>query len=103
MDLDYRALSNAGLWCVGRLQTDADRERVLEGLAQSDGGSGGATFEELAETTKRLAARWFVMRDVHAGGGARLVQPRWAMAYLRGPMTGAEMRKARGVPSTLTG
>ena len=97
MDLDYRALSNAGLWCVGRLQTDADRERVLEGLAQSDGGNGGATFEELAETTKRLAARSFVLRDVHAGGGVRLVQPRWAMAYLRGPMTAAEMRRARGM------
>jgi DNA helicase HerA-like ATPase len=41
MDLDYRALGNAGLWCVGRLQTDADRERVVEGLAGA-GGSGGA-------------------------------------------------------------
>lgn len=40
MDLDYRALGNAGLWCVGRLQTDADRERVLEGLAQSDAATG---------------------------------------------------------------
>src|SRR5262245_16592548 len=35
MDLDYRTLSNAGLWCIGRLQTDADRERVLDGLAGS--------------------------------------------------------------------
>jgi hypothetical protein len=96
MDLDYRALSNAGLWCVGRLQTDADRERVLEGLAQSDGGQGGATFEELAAVTKCLAPRWFVMRDVHAKRGVSLVQPRWAMSYLRGPMTSGEMRRARG-------
>jgi hypothetical protein len=96
MDLDYRALGNAGLWCVGRLQTDADRERVLEGLAQSDGGHAGATFDELAATTKRLAQRWFIMRDVHAARGVSLAQPRWAMSYLRGPMTGAEMRRARG-------
>jgi hypothetical protein len=96
MDLDYRALSNAGLWCVGRLQTDADRERVLEGMAQSDGGHAGATFEALGETTKRLAARWFVMRDVNGGREACLMQPRWAMSYLRGPMTGGEMRRARG-------
>ncbi len=88
MDLDYRALSNAGLWCVGRLQTDADRERVLEGLAQSYGGPGSATFEELAGVTKCLAPRWFVMRDVRAKRGVSLVQPRWAMSYLRGPMTG---------------
>jgi hypothetical protein len=37
MDLDYRALSNAGLWCIGRLQTDADRERVVDGLASATG------------------------------------------------------------------
>jgi len=96
MDLDYRALSNAGLWCVGRLQTDADRERVLEGLAQSDGGHAGTDFDELGEITKCLAPRWFVMRDVRAACGVSLVQPRWAMSYLRGPMTGAEMRRARG-------
>jgi len=38
MDLDYRALSNAGLWCIGRLQTDADRTRVIESLTSSAGG-----------------------------------------------------------------
>jgi hypothetical protein len=78
MDLDYRALSNAGLWCVGRLQTDADRERVLEGLAHSERGNGGSA-RELESTIKRLAQRWFVMRDAHDPVGARLVQPRFAM------------------------
>ena len=67
MDLDYRALSNAGLWCVGRLQTDADRARVIEGLSGNGGAAGnGASAAELTEITKRLAPRWFVMRDVHA-------------------------------------
>ena len=57
MDLDYRALSNAGLWCLGRLQTDADRERVMDGLALEDPSFGN--------TLQRLAPRWFVMRDAH--------------------------------------
>ncbi|HEY3497822.1 MAG TPA: helicase HerA-like domain-containing protein [Polyangiaceae bacterium] len=96
MDLDYRALGNAGLWCVGRLQTDADRARVIEGLASSDAG-GGTSEEELSEITKCLAPRWFVLRDVHARQSTVLMQPRWAMSFMRGPMTGSEIRKARGL------
>jgi hypothetical protein len=94
MDLDYRALSNAGVWCVGRLQTDADRARVIEGLADSTG-IGESTPAELAELTKRLSARWFVLRDVHSDDGTVLMQPRWAMSFLRGPMTPGEIRAAR--------
>jgi hypothetical protein len=93
MDLDYRALSNAGLWCVGRLQTDADRARVVEGLASSHAGA-GASPSELAELTKNLAPRWFVTRNVHAEPNTQLVQPRWAMSLLRGPMTSQEIRRA---------
>jgi hypothetical protein len=89
MDLDYRTLSNAGLWCIGRLQTDADRARVVEGL------SGVGDAGELAGTIKRLAARWFVVRNVHAQEGSVLVQPRWAMSFMRGPMTRNEIRLAR--------
>src|ERR1700712_4730462 len=65
MDLDYRALSNAGLWCVGRLQTDADRARVIDGLSLA-GGQGAESAAGLANTLKRLAPRWFLMRDAHA-------------------------------------
>lgn len=93
MDLDYRALSNAGLWCIGRLQTDADRARVIEGLAMNDAGN---TTAELNELTKRLAPRWFLLRDSHANPSTSLLQPRWAMSFLRGPMTLAEIRRARG-------
>jgi DNA helicase HerA-like ATPase len=85
MDLDYRALGNAGLWCIGRLQTDADRARVIEGL-------GGTS--DLEDITKRLAPRWFLMRDAQSGNGTVLLQPRWAMSYLRGPMTGPEIHRA---------
>ncbi len=101
MDLDYRALGNAGMWCVGRLQTDADRARVLEGLCSAtDGGGGrdgdGTSLAELSDITKRLAPRWFLMRDVHSKSGTVLMQPRWAMTFMRGPMTGTEVRRARG-------
>jgi hypothetical protein len=100
MDLDYRALGNAGMWCVGRLQTDADRARVLEGLCTAtDGGGDGASLAELSDITKRLAPRWFLMRDVHSDAGTVLMQPRWAMSFMRGPMTAVEVRRARGAES----
>ena len=50
---------------------------------------------ELAGTIKRLAARWFVVRNVHAQEGSLLLQPRWAMSFMRGPMTRNEIRMAR--------
>jgi hypothetical protein len=90
MDLDYRALSNAGFWCIGRLQTDADRERVIDGLEGSDAG----VDRSLNETVKRLAPRWFVLRNVHQGNAPTLLQPRYAMSLLRGPMTRAELKLA---------
>ncbi len=64
MDLDYRALSNAGLWCIGRLQTDADRARVMDGLSASAGTDRAAT-QALSRAVSRLAPRWFVVRDAH--------------------------------------
>lgn len=92
MDLDYRALGNAGLWCLGRLQTDADRARVIDGLANEL--AHGESAEELDAVLKQLRPRWFVMRDVQAGA-TRLLQPRWALSFLRGPMTRREIRRAR--------
>jgi hypothetical protein len=94
MDLDYRALSNAGLWCVGRLQTDADRARVVEGLAGAGGVTGGATASELAGVIKQLEPRWFLMRDAHAKEGTRMLMPRYAMSFMKGPMTRVEIKRA---------
>jgi hypothetical protein len=90
MDLDYRALSNAGLWCIGRLQTDADRARVIDGLSDS----GKSTDHALQDTVKHIAPRWFVVRDVHQSGAPVLLQPRYAMSLLRGPMTRSELKRA---------
>jgi len=95
MDLDYRALSNAGLWSLGRLQTDADRHRVLDGLAQSDQAAAGSSNKELARTLGRLTPRWFVVRNAQASSGLILMQPRQTISLLRGPMTVGEIRGAR--------
>jgi hypothetical protein len=79
MDLDYRALSNAGTWMLGRLQTDADRARVVEGLGEDKKKSALATL------LKKLAPRWFVVREAR-DAKLSLLNPRWAMSYLRGPV-----------------
>jgi hypothetical protein len=92
MDLDYRTLSNAGLWAVGRLQTDADRERVVDSLANAN--EPGSTEAELSTLIRRLGPRWFLVRDVHAAPNTVLLQPRWALSYLRGPMTLGDIRRA---------
>jgi len=88
MDLDYRALSNAGTWILGRLTTDADRARVVEGLGEDKRKS------PLDAVLKKLRPRWFVVRDAR-GDAPTLLNPRWAMSYLRGPMTSVEIRRAR--------
>jgi hypothetical protein len=84
MDLDYRALSNAGFWALGRLQTDADRARVVDAIGNA----------QLGSVLKRLAPRWFVVRDAHVGGAPILVHPRDTFSFLRGPMTRSEIRAA---------
>jgi hypothetical protein len=93
MDLDYRALSNAGIWCLGRLQTDADRARVIDGLSNADGSS--AELEPALDATlKRLAPRWFVVRNAHSSSPPVLMRPRHALSLLRGPMTRIEIKQA---------
>ncbi|MEZ4300255.1 MAG: DUF87 domain-containing protein [Polyangiaceae bacterium] len=91
MDIDYKALSNAGVWFVGRLQTDADRARVVEGLAGSDGGAGGQSSESLSAAIKALPGRTFFVRDVHHKPPSFLLETRWALSWLRGPMTRREL------------
>jgi hypothetical protein len=63
MDLDYRILSNAGVWFVGRLQTDADRARVVDAMSSS--GADGIDAAAVTEVIKLLAPRWFVARSAH--------------------------------------
>ncbi|HEX7479700.1 MAG TPA: hypothetical protein VF331_17995 [Polyangiales bacterium] len=66
---------------------------MLDGLSTAGVQSTG----ELANIVKKLNDRWFIMRDAHAKHGPVLLQPRWTMTFMRGPMTRVEIRRARGV------
>src|SRR5690606_20304116 len=75
--------------------TDADRNRVVEAMSEQ-GGSGSSSSANLSNVLKQLENRWFVMRNLRAKKeGLLLVQPRWAMSYLRGPLTPNELRQVR--------
>ena len=83
VDLDYKAMSNAGTWMVGRLQTDNDKARVLDGLKSA---AGGADLAALDAAIGGLGKREFML--VSAKSSEPLVfATRWAMSYLRGPLT----------------
>jgi hypothetical protein len=87
VDLDYKALGNAGLKIIGRLITERDRERALEGLGLS-GTDDGREIENIVST---LAKREFVLHDVRAKNRLQVFSSRWAMSYLRGPIALNEM------------
>jgi hypothetical protein len=87
VDLDYKALSNIGTWFLGRLQTERDMQRVLDGL-QGAASSSGVTFDR-ATLQKLLAAlgnRVFLMNNVHEDHPV-VFQVRWVMSYLSGPLS----------------
>ncbi len=94
VDLDYKAISNAGVWFIGRLQTDTDRERLVEGIAGSDAGTGeGVSREDLKQLIKELPQRTFLVRNAQRGGeAAPLLSTRFTLSWLRGPMTRAEIK-----------
>ncbi|HSO11373.1 MAG TPA: hypothetical protein VLT51_03280, partial [Anaerolineales bacterium] len=83
VDVDYKALSNAGTWFIGKLQTEQDKNRLLDGLESAAGGVSRNIFDKLISS---LGKRVFVLHNVHAKR-PELFQSRWAMNYLAGPMT----------------
>jgi hypothetical protein len=92
VDLDYKGLSNAGTWMIGRLQTDRDKMRVIDGLESALAGSGGYDRAQLDKMMSALTQRVFLMRNVHDDAPV-LFQSRWALSYLRGPLTGPEISR----------
>ena len=94
VDLDYKALSNAGTWFIGRLQTEQDRNRVRDGLL-SAAASEGLDRAQLDQILGGLGKRSFLMHNVHESSPV-LMQSRWAMAYLRGPLTRDDIRRLTG-------
>ena len=96
VDLDYKALSNAGTWFIGRLQTEQDRNRVRDGLL-SAAPTEGMDAASLDATLASLGKRTFLLHNVHEQSPV-LMQTRWAMAYLRGPLTREDIRRLAGPP-----
>jgi len=83
VDLDYKALANCGTWFVGRLQTERDKARLLDGL---EGAAPGADRSEMDRILSGIGKRQFLMHNVH-DSGPTLVATRWAMSFLAGPLT----------------
>src|SRR4030095_5369183 len=98
VDLDYKALTNAGTWLVGRLQAERDKARLLDGLEGASAAAGRAL--DRAKTDAILSAlpkRVFLMHDVHEDAPV-LLQTRWTLSYLRGPLTREQIRTLSKAP-----
>jgi hypothetical protein len=92
IDLDYRGLGNTGTWLIGRLQTERDKLRVVEGLTSAVNSSGTIDRDELARLLSALQPRVFLMRNAKEDA-AQLMKSRWALCYLRGPLTSPEISR----------
>jgi hypothetical protein len=92
VDLDYKAMSNAGTWLVGRLQTENDKARVLEGLRSA---AGGADITALDTAIGALRKRQFMLVSAK-DSRPRVFGTRWAISYLRGPLTKEEVQQLTG-------
>ncbi len=106
VDLDYKGLGNTGTWFIGRLQTERDKLRVIEGLQSALGsGEGAPDRATLEELLSGIASRVFLMRNVHDDAPV-LIKSRWALSYLRGPLTlveiGKLMEQRKAVPAVAT-
>lgn len=89
VDLDYKALSNTGTWFIGRLQTERDKARVLEGLEGAS--QSGFDKADIDKILSGLGKRVFLMHNVH-DNAPTIFQTRWTMSYLRGPMTKEQIK-----------
>jgi hypothetical protein len=88
VDLDYKAMSNAGTWMIGRLQTERDKARVLEALSSA---GGQVDIPAIDTAISALGGREFILHNTHDRGGPQRFATRWAMSYLRGPLTGQQL------------
>jgi hypothetical protein len=105
VDLDYKGLTNAGTWFIGTLQTERDKMRVLDGLESASAEvGGGLKRKELDRIISALRSRVFLLHNVHEDRPV-IFYTRWAMSYLRGPLTRTQVRdlmadvQAEAVPS----
>jgi len=101
VDLDYKGLSNAGTWFIGKLQTEQDKARLLDGLESAEGGA-GFKRADIDRLISALGKRVFILHNVHEKAPL-IFQTRWAMAYLRGPITRDQIRPLNQLVSAQPG
>ena len=89
VDVDYKALSNTGTWLIGRLQTERDKARLVDGLTSA---SGSVDVSALGDTISALGKRQFVLKKAGSDTPV-LTTTRWAMSYLRGPLMKGEITR----------
>ena len=89
VDVDYKALSNAGTWLIGRLQTEQDKARLIDGLKNA---AGSVDISAVSETISTLGKRQFMLKRVGSDQPS-LTTTRWAMSYLRGPLMRSEITR----------
>jgi hypothetical protein len=92
VDIDYKGLTNAGTWFIGKLQAERDKERVLAGLKGALSEAGQPSEVDYGRLITRLGSRVFLMHNVHDRGPV-VFNTRWAMSYLRGPLTLPQVRE----------
>ena len=92
VDLDYKGLANTGTWFLGRLQTERDKARMLDGLEGAAAGS--MNREETDRLLSALDKRVFLLHNVHEKGPV-VFQTRWTLSYLRGPLSRDQIRALR--------
>lgn len=68
---------------IGKLQTDQDKQRLLDGL---EGVSSGLNRSYFDKTISELGKRVFLLHNVHEKAPV-VFSTRWAMNYLPGPIT----------------
>src|SRR6266849_5061529 len=92
VDLDYKGLANAGTWFIGRLQTERDKARLLDGL-EGASASSGKKFDKqgMEQLLAGLGNRVFLMNNVHEDA-PEVFQTRWTLSYLRGPLTRTQIK-----------
>ncbi|HVR99986.1 MAG TPA: ATP-binding protein, partial [Thermoanaerobaculia bacterium] len=105
VDLDYKGLANVGTWFLGRLQTERDKQRLIDGL---EGAAAGGKFDRarIERILSGLGNRVFLLHNVHEDEPV-LFQTRWTLSYLRGPLTRPEIKRLMdpvkpGAPASAT-
>jgi phage host-nuclease inhibitor protein Gam len=103
VDLDYKALSNAGTWFIGRLQTERDKARLLDGL-DSAAANSEVQFDrgQIENIISRLGNRVFLMNNAH-DDKPEIFQTRWALSYLAGPLARDQIKKLMDPLKALAG